>query len=366
MSRHQDPERAGLTTNAWPATFQAAWQQGIANAKSPFKKYGGGRRLSEHTLAKSEKGLRRYYGFLHRIGDLDDCISPGDRLDTGRLDKYFEHLVACGNADSTIDGRFRELQSAFTLMYPNKDFSWVTKPNGYPLRESLEMRMRSVFVPGNAELLGWAGGLFNEAIHVHDSRFRCSQVRDALMIAILATQAPRQRALASLQVGIHVRRVSDGWIIDQTGELTKMQKRLVLPVVPEVAVFLERYLAVERLELLKGIEQEALWISWYGTPLTVSGIVNMLWRRSGARFGHHFGTHRFRKSLTTTQALESPETPFDAPLILGHSPEVSIAHYNRAKAIASSRRHSERLARLRHDSEALAKAAVKAKDRFGF
>ena len=364
MSRHHDPDRAGLPIDEWPVPDRLAWEQVRAHCRGPFRKYGGGHHLSEHTVKKAEKGLRRWLGFLKRTEELDDSVTPRDRITLKRLDHYFEHLRACGNADRSVVGRFEELQSALTIMYAGQDFRWITRPNGTPISQYLEMRVRAVFVPSNTDLLIWADDLFNQAVPLHDKRARCSQVRDAVMIAILATLAPRQRALASLRVGVHVKQVDSGWILDQTSLLTKEKNRLVLPLPAHVCVMLERYLSVERQELLGGYDGDPLWVSGYGAQLSTSGIVNMLWRRSRLRFGVAFSTHRFRTSLTTTSAVESPDMPFDSSLILGHGIQASLQNYNRATGIAASRRHAERLKKLRLATEGLARRTSRNTDRF--
>lgn len=110
---------------------------------------------------------------------------------------------------------------------------------------------------------------------------------------------------------------------------------------------LDSYVAVERRELLRDTITEALWISTRGGPLSLPGMNFRLRTLSLERFGVAFGAQRFRASLTTTQALESPETPLDAAAILGHSPEVSLLHYNQATAVRAAKRHADNLRELR-------------------
>lgn len=110
---------------------------------------------------------------------------------------------------------------------------------------------------------------------------------------------------------------------------------------------LDRYIAVERRELLKGAVTDGLWISTRGGPLSSPGLNYRLRKLSLERFGIAFGAQRFRASLTTTQALESPEIPLDAAAILGHSPEVSLMQRNRATTVRTRERHADCLSRLR-------------------
>ncbi len=352
---NRDPARAGLPLDRWPQQDRLAWQQAKTRQHSPFRKNGGGVRHAADTLLKSEKGLQRWLGFLHRAGQLDDGTPPHARLTPERLDAYFTHLVASGNADRSIVGRFEELKLAFELMLPGRNFGWLTAPNGTPLHHQLAMRTRPRFVPSSAVVLAWAEDLFREGITLPDRELRCCQVRDAVLIAILATRAPRLRALSSLRLGIHLDRRGGEWAMDQHADITKMGNILLLPLSAEVGAMLDRYVGVERAELLRGGTHDAAWIGRRQMPLKKFALGGRVWRLSAKRFGVAFGPHRLRASLATTSALENPSAPFDASSILGHSPKVCLASYNRATAVAASRRHDDRLRDLRRETESLAR-----------
>ena len=53
-----------------------------------------------------------------------------------------------------------------------------------------------------------------------------------------------------------------------------------------------------------------------------------------------FGAHRFRTSLTTTQAVVDGKNLFGTSQILSHCPAVALKHYNRADGLEASRRHA--------------------------
>lgn len=352
-----DPARAGLPFDRWPSQDRLAWQQAKAKQRGPFRKNGGGVRHAADTLHKSEKGLRRWLGFLHRTGQLDGAAPPHARLTPEHLDAYFAHLVASGNADRSIVGRFEELKLAFELMLPGRDFGWLTAPNGTPLHHQLAMRTRPRFVPSSAEVLAWAEDLFRDGLTLSDRELRCCQVRDATLVAILATRAPRLRALSSLRLGVHLDRRGGEWAMDQHADITKTGNAFLLPLSAEVGAMLDRYVGVERAELLRGGTHDAAWIGRRRMPLKRSALAGRIWRLSAKRFGVAFGPHRLRASLATTSALENPSAPFDASAILGHSPKVCLASYNRATAVAASRRQDDRLRDLRRETEALARQA---------
>ena len=168
------------------------------------------------------------------------------------------------------------------------------------------------------------------------------------MIALLTVCAPRLRAMTALRLGVHLQRQGDEWLLDQDAPITKTKRRLVLPVAEAAGAILDRYLAVERPELLGTADSDAVWIAQGGRALAYETVSKRIRLRAQRRFGVAFGPHRFRTSLATSLALNAPDHPLDAAAILGHSnPAVTLKHYNRAKGHMAADRWSERLKDLR-------------------
>jgi hypothetical protein len=117
------------------------------------------------------------------------------------------------------------------------------------------------------------------------------------------------------------------------------KKSLELPLSPRVSAMLDRYLAVERLELLGSQMHDWLWVTRHGGPMNRHSASSMVRFRTKLWWGIAVGPHRFRTSLTTTQAVIDGTDPLGPSLILGHSPDISLANYNRAVALEASRRH---------------------------
>jgi integrase len=304
-------------------------------------------------MRKVASGYGRWLGFLQRTGQLDPAEPSSQRPTAERLDAYFEHLQQCRNRDYTVVARFDELRAALQWMHSSTSFGWITHPHGVSIKARLPMIRRAGLVPDSATLLAWAEALFRQALRLHNPRCRRAQVREAVMIAILAECAPRLRAFAALRIGVHLYRTHDAWVLDQAAALTKTNKRLVLPLSPEVAVMLDRYLEVERVELLDGADNDALWISAGRGTLAEATISRRIRMRSKQRFGEAFGPHRFRSSLATTLAESASDNPLDAMTLLGHStPQVTITSYDHSTGHAAAGRHSERLKRLRDQAVA--------------
>ena len=337
-----------LPFDQWPATDQAAWVRATARRDSPFRRHGGGRTLSPSTVRSTAAGNGRWLGYLDSIGELDPSVPPDQRATADRLDAYFQHLRDCGNADTTVVNRFVQLRAALQLLVPDQDHRWITRPRGISLRQMLPMKRRDRPLHLTNELLDWARATFRAGLAHHKPRCRRALVRDGAMMGILAMPAPRLRALTSLELGRHLQRRDDGWFLDLDASVMKTGAAQGCPLLPEASAMLDRYIEVERNEMLNGTAHERLWISRHGTPLSEAGIVGQLRNGSLRRFGHRVGPHAFRHGLGSTAALEGYASPLDGSILLGHAdPQTTIDYYNRAKATAASLRHSERLRRLR-------------------
>jgi integrase len=332
-----------LPQAAWPAAIILAWHA-AANSRR-------GRSRSADTYKSYAASVAVYLWYLRAEGLLDADASLADLVSPDRMDDYFEWLLRHGNAPYSILSRFRDLHAALRMMHPAGDFGFVTKPDGMPLQQTMEMRRRILFVPDARHNVFWAEALFRDALALPAAIHRQVQVRDAAMIGIFAELAPRARAMQGLRLR-HLLRNGEEWILRQEGSIMKGQRTVLeLPLSPRVGAILDRYLAVERRELLRGQDHDALWVTINGTPLRRPSVEQMIRIRSKAHYGIAFGPHRFRTSLTTTVALVGGDRPFDASLILGHDPATSLKNYNRARAIEASRAHDERISALEDDDD---------------
>jgi hypothetical protein len=90
----------------------------------------------------------------------------------------------------------------------------------------------------------------------------------------------------------------------------------------ELTPYIERYLNVERRELLNGRSHDAFWVNWIGQPLGEVGVEKRIRWHPEKNFGVAFGPNRFRHALGTAQAIASPANPAAGAAILGISPEM--------------------------------------------
>jgi integrase len=350
MSR---PATAGSGIHRLP---RAAWLSPIIRAWHTAANTRRGRLRTADTYRSYAASVAVYLWYLRSVDLLDPDASLAELVTPDRTDDYFEWLLRHGNAPYSILSRFRDLHAALRMMHPAGDFGFVTRPDGMPLQHTMEMRRRVLFVPDARHNVFWAEALFRDALVLPAGIHRQVQVRDAAMIGIFAELAPRARAMQGLQLS-HLLRSHQEWILRQEGPIMKDQRTVLeLPLSPRVGAILDRYVAVDRRELLQDQDHEALWVTIHGSPLGRPSVEQIIRIRSKARYGVAFGPHRFRTSLTTTGAMIGGNRPFDASLILGHDVTTSLKNYNRARAIEASRAHDERIAALEDDADPRSRA----------
>lgn len=351
--RSPDGSNAVLPPAEWPEADQALWRAATTPQRSPFRTEGGGRPRAHATHRKYAEAYGRFIGFLRRgFPDLLDRPAA-QRLTPDVLDAYFVHLhEESRNTASTVTMRFVDLRFALQAMHPGVSFKQVTHPGGVPLTSLLRAEPKRGIVYNSGVLFLLAEDLFTQSLRQTGPWRRRAGVRDAVIIGLLVDQAPRRRTLSELRLGTHVYRVDGAWALDQAPDITKTGamtgRGSLMPIEPTVAAWLDRYIAVERRELLCGGTSDAVWISNHGSPLAYHSLGEAIALRTRRVLGEPLRPHDFRASLATTEAMDGTASPLDAPAILGHtSPRTTLAHYNRATALAASRRHIERLKRLR-------------------
>jgi integrase len=324
-----------LPVPKWPPTDAAAWKKARDPGSSLLRQMSV---LSPASYRKYETGYGIFLWYLDSRGQCIPSETPAERVTLERLDGFYQCLRQCGNADYTIVGRFEELRGALQLMHPERDFTFVTRPQNLSIRRRLRMRRRDRFIPDFREVVLWAVAMFDNALTLADPARRRVQVRDAAIIGVGASRGPRLRALTGMQLGQNLIRSGDTWDLFFDEPLMKGDIELELPNHPRVSAILDRYVTLERQELLNGQAHDCLWVAAHGGPLSYKAIQYMFRVRTKARFGVSFGPHRLRHSIITTTAIIDGTNPFAPPQVLGHSQQTALKNYNRATALEASRR----------------------------
>ncbi len=346
-----DPRRRVLRRSEWPAIDDELFTRGCTPADVFDEDERPGADWAEPTLKKVVGAYGRWLGFLAENGELDPAVHPAERVIAPRVRGYLARLREVGLSDYSIVGLFTDLRTALRVMAPERDFGWLTSPGGTSLRSRLPMKRRSFEVPSSFALYEWGVELMHNALELRGDVRRRVQYRDGLLIAIFAARARRHRAMAGLRLGHEVIRHGDVYRVILPPDLVKGGKKqnkwdeFSLPVA--LTPYIERYLEVERRELLAGHAHDSFWVNWDGAPLGYRGIDKRIRWLSPKKFGFAFGPHRSRYSAATSAAIDAVQLPGIAAAMLNITGEVAERHYNRARQVDAAVKYHEAVARAR-------------------
>jgi integrase len=325
LSRSEWPEADGVR---WPSIFKPSYR---------LKKGGPGRHFSQVSQHDIERRYGRYLGFLKRTGRLDLSAPAAGQVTPANVEAYiadFEGKISSVTAWNCI----YKLRRAAQLLAPETDFSWLVEieKDLELLQEPRSKLNRFVYT----EQLVKAGlTLITEAKQYTDAEFkRARQIRNGLMIALLALCPLRRRNFAALQIGTTFKKIEGRWWICVPANSTKSKQR---PEERPIAVWLnpsiELYLKEARPILLTGskTDSNALWISSVTRgPITARKISSLISHITRETLGIAISPHLFRTADATTAADAISDMPHLASALLGHTnPRITDDHYKRNSSI---------------------------------
>lgn len=335
--------------------FEAALQ--AASGRFSARGYAAG--LRPKSIKKAAEGYGRWLGYLSFHDQLDPAQGPSARVTPERLDAYVAFLKESRNANATILGRFTELWMALRIMDPAWDPRRLMGLGGKGLRAYLQVRPRQIKVYDPALLHDWGLELMEQALAEKNERARRTGLRTGLMIALQSLQALRLGSLAQLELGTSLVQEEGQWWIRLEPAQLKNRRGLDAPWPEHLVPWLERYLAVERAELLGGGTTQHLWVNRHGEALGEAGIYYCIRAASAKRFGEDeaFGTHRFRHCLGTAIPLLMPEHAAIAAAILNVGGAVVVSNYTRGSNVLAARAYHAAIETKRDATKDLAREA---------
>jgi site-specific recombinase XerD len=312
----------------WPNGDQLLWEAGL-KVGDILDQPNHASRLRPATLHSAVVGYRRWLVFLRANGLLDPDVTPAARVTREHVAAYFKCLRD-SQCNASVISRLTELRSALLIMHPDADFRWLTSPGGRSLSSVLPVSNKQIQIIDSKVLYDWGLAMAEEALLDPNPEHRRIMFRNGVLIALFAARAPRVRSMASLRLGQTITRTGDSYLVMFEHEDIKTGRRLEFHTPSRLSAALDRYIAVERAELLGEQSHDSFWVNQYGAPITANEIADMIHRQSLRTFGKSFGPHRFRHAMGTTAPLADPAHPGVAAAILGVSGHMVEQHYNRA------------------------------------
>jgi len=240
----------------------------------------------------------------------------------------------------TVHGSICKLRRAAQYIDPGRDLTWLSEI-GKDL--ALVMQPRSKFDRlVLTEVLVEAGlTLIHEAEISRNltQLARATQVRNGLMVALLALCPIRRKNFASLEIGRSFQKVRGKWWILLSASETKENRPDERPVDELLTPVIDRYLDQHRRVLARTHNQpSALWLSSSnGMPMMGASVRGVISATTLATVGVDVSPHLFRTSAASTAAILGGENPYLGSALLHHTDSrVTNEHYNRASSLSAA------------------------------
>jgi site-specific recombinase XerC len=344
----------------WPEQDRRAWHASRDAAVNPFARGPGaqaprGRRAlvpRPATIRGHERAFGVFVAFLMRhVGEIGPTVVP--HVTPAVLDAYVADQQGRGNRPTTIAKRLDNLRAALRRIAPALDTKFLARPGGLPMGKVFSLRPRPVATRDQSEIIDQIQVLHAKA---RAGGFRYANgatgLRDAALMAILASRAPRIGELAAMDIGQHLVWQNGQWAMWVASQTNKNDRARHIPLPGWVQPIMADYIGLGR-PRLGGHLTPALWLSTQRKRCPISTLSERVVHWTRRWFGAPHGPHWLRKCFTTTIANEHPELLPDTAVVLDHSPPVALAFYNRATTQIAGGRHNERIdARIAQGEEA--------------
>lgn len=345
-----------LPISTWPQACQSQWYAAFSESDL-FETDKPATRWRAATVKKTRDGFGTFISWII-FRDIFDNDSDVVKLVTRDLIKGFiKTLEASKYAPYTIYCHIQEVYDAARVMDPAQNWSWLKsavkklRSRSRPVRNKLQ-RLQ----PADAlERLGRS--LIQKSQTDKNLSFykRALMFRDGLMIALLIRRPFRLKNFTNLRLedNLTIHETSASFLFSADEMKGKRPFEVAFP--QEYFEWLQIYLINYRPYLLSLTQEgdevtlqmnisghnKALWISNEGRALTDGSLRNTIRKRTKKEFDTDMTPHLFRDASVTTLIRHAPESARITRSILGHtSIDMTNAHYNQARMIETSRRHT--------------------------
>src|SRR5215211_3235452 len=327
-----------LPIDLWPEADSTAWQSACRPAERLRR--GG---AAGHLKPIARDDLARRYGyfldFLSRRGLLPMDKPAAVHVTSDNVEAYIAELrQRVGSV--TLYGSIHKLRRASQLMAPVLDFAWLCEIEKdlalttRPRTKFDRLVMTEVLVEAGLSLIAEA-----ETTTSLTGLRRARQVRNGLMVALLALCPIRLKNFAALEIGRTFVEIKGKWWIVLAASETKENRADERPIDAILNAAIESYITKFRPMLeARGSSSSALWLSSNGgMPMGYDGIELTIKTTALSTVGVDVSPHLFRTAAASTAAARAGANLHLATALLHHTdPAVTNEHYNRASSLTAA------------------------------
>ena len=322
----------------WPAADREAWTA-VCRPSERLRRGGAGSHMKSVTLDDLARRYGYFCDFLERHGLLDLEAGAGALVAPASVDGYLRELK--GRVGSvTIYGSIYKLRRACQLIDPRRDLAWLVEIEN-ELAMLMQPRSKSNRWILTEALLKAGLILIEEAdkISTGSELAAARQLRNGLMVAMLAMYPIRLKNFAALEVGRNFIEIKGRWWIALSAEETKENRSDERRIDDLLAPALFRYLTKSRLVLARSeTPAPALWLSSNdGRSMSYDNVARVITETTRMTVGIPVSPHLFRTGIASSAAIHGGANPYFASALLHHrDPHVTEAHYNRASGLSAA------------------------------
>ncbi len=350
MARPVDPMRRALPFADWPCRDQMAWEMAIAEGDI-FDGQGPAAHWATRTKQTNIQHYGRWLNHLLWSGQLNPDITPADRVTPGAVRAYNRHLaelVAPRTRLSLLVG----LKVTIAAMAPDHSWRWLqdlcnrVQRHAKPKTDK-RSRIRpsgEIYVAALRELEALPSGELN--------LYQAVAYRDALILALLTARPLRVRNATEIDLGRHLVRIDDRWLLTFPGEEMKNRQPLEFFLPQDLCPWLEQYIAEVRPMFPGAAQSDRLWLNQYGPVTSPHFIYLRIVKLTKRLFGTPINPHLLRDCAASSLALVSPDLARAAAPLLGHRHfSTTERYYIQANELEASRRINAILAEVKASLE---------------
>jgi integrase len=336
----EKPQPRSLPFTRWPEADQAAWNAACRPA-ARLKRGGAAGHLKPVTRDTYAWRYGYFLGFVDRQGLLVRDASAAANVIPENIDAYLaearRHLGSV-----TIAHFIYALRSVAQFIAPSRDFSWLAEI-GKDLAFVACPRSKFDRVVSTDILVEAGLTLIREAeISTNLSPLgRARQVRNGLMVAMLALHPIRRKNYAALEIGRSFVKIRDQWWIVLSASETKEKRADERPINELLTPFIERYIRQHRPVLARSDNPpQALWLSAHDdapmSPMTPLHVGKVIGDTTFSTTGVRVNPHMFRTCGASTAATLGGDNPYLGSALLHHRDPRTTADYNRATTLTAA------------------------------
>jgi integrase len=334
----QPRPRVYLPQQEWPHADFEAWEA-LFTPGDIFDGAGAALHWSPATRKTNAHHYARWLGWLDQQANLDPRQAPWERASPEAVNAYAQHLIATV-APRTAASSLIGLKVVMKAMRPDLSWRWLMDlTNRLHVWAEPSVDRRGQLRPVD-EIHQIARAELDRLLKTPMTRRR-ERVgyRNAMLILILSVCPIRLRNLASIEIGTHLLRKREDWVLRFSEEETKNGQRLTYVLPRAVDRYLDAYLAHVRSSFCSASSSQAFWLSYEGGKLSYHSIYCEIIRTTRRLFGHSINPHSFRSCAATSLVEAAPDKARLAAPLLGHRYfQTTERYYVRAGQIDASRK----------------------------